>query len=456
MVSAETITAESTARDRVSLKVTVYNDNLALIEDTRKVKLPSGDGWIRFMDVASHIIPASVYARSINSPDEFRILEQQYDYDLISEDRLLDKYIGKRIKIVKFNDYQDRKEVIDATLLSNNKGPIYKISNKIYLGHPGYKVLPRIPGGIVLTPTLTWLYSNMSNEAHNLKVSYLTGNIGWKADYVLTLSEKEASSELICWVTLDNRSGVAYKNAALKLVAGKVHRVKEERVSGRAYGMMGADSVKFGQFKQKSLGEYHIYDLKRETTIGDKQTKQISLLKAGGIDIEKELITRGSRRHFVQRYRGHKSKQAVNVYIKFKNSEANNLGRPLPAGVMRLYKKDDDESLLFIGEDRIGHTPKNEEIKLNIGEAFDVVARRVQTDYHKISTKIHVSEWEITVKNRKNEDVTVGIIESFYENWEIVNKSHPYEEIDAFTIRFDVNIPKDQEVKVRYRVKVGL
>ncbi len=455
-VSAEKITAEINAGDRVSLKVTVYNDNLGLIEDTRKVKLPSGNGWIRFMDVASHIIPASVYAKSLNFPDEFTVLEQQYEYDLISEDRLLDKYIGKRIKIVKFNDYQDRKEVIDATLLSNSQGPIYKISNKIYLGYPGYKVLPRIPEDIVLQPTLTWFYTNNSTETHNLKVTYLTNNISWKADYVVIINKEDTSSDITGWVTLDNKSGVAFKNAALKLVAGQVHRVEEERTPGRAYGIMEADSARHTQFKEKGLGEYHVYDLKREVTIKDKQTKQVGLLEATGIDIQKELITRGVKRYFMQRYRGRESKQPVNVYIKFRNSEANNLGLPLPAGVMRLYEKDDDESLLFIGEDRIGHTPKNEEIKLKIGEAFDVVVSRVQTDYHKISTKVHASEWEITVKNRKDKDVTVGIIESFYDNWEIVSKSHPYEEIDAFTIRFDVIIPKDKEVKVKYRVKIGL
>jgi hypothetical protein len=455
-VTAEKITTESTHNDRVSLKVTIYNDNFGLIKDTRKVKLPSGEGWIRFYDIAAHIIPPSIYARSINYPDEFTVLEQHYEYDLINEDVLLDKYVGKKIKIINFNEFQDRKEVVEAILLSNNQGQIYKIKDEIYLGHPGYKILPELPEDLIAKPTLTWLYSNKNPEPHQLQVSYLTNNINWKADYILLINEEGSSADLSGWVSLDNQSGATYKDTALKLVAGKVHLVKEKAI-GRAYEMMRAEIAATPQFEEKALGEYYVYDLKRKTTIKDKHTKQVNLVEAGGIEIRKELITRAVKRFFIQRARNRELTQPVNVYIKFQNSTKNNLGIPLPAGIMRTYKEDADGSRQFVGEDKIDHTPQNEEIKLVIGEAFDVLAQRIQTDYHKISSRRHASEWEVKVKNHKEKEVTVTIEEPLrFDSWKIIDSSHPYEKIDAFTIKFKVKISKNKVAKVKYRVEVGL
>lgn len=209
-------------------------------------------------------------------------------------------------------------------------------------------------------------------------------------------------------------------------------------------------------FEESAYFEYHLYDLKRKTTIKNKETKQISLLEALGVGTEKELLVYGTRSYFTRPYTEEIPKQPVNVYIKFKNSEDDNPGVPLPAGIMRLYKKDHEGSLQFIGEDRIEHTPKDEEIKLRVGEAFDVVAEKIQTDYRKITTRLHESEWEITLRNHKETDITVGIVELLSGNWQIISSSYPYEKVDASTIRFDVNVPKDQEISVNYRVRVGL
>lgn len=453
---AENITTVSTSNDRVSLKVTVYNDNFALIKDTRKVKFPSGEGWIRLYDIAAHIIPSSIYARSVNHPDKLNILEQQYESNLINEDVLLDKYVGKKIKIINFNEYQDRKDVVEAILLSNNQGQIYQIKDEIYLDYPGYKVLPELPGDLFAKPTLTWLYGNKSPDPHQLQVSYLTNNINWKADYILLVNEEGSSAELSGWVSLENNSGVTYKDTSLKLVAGNVHTVKEKAV-GRTFEMVRAGTAASPQFEEKALGEYHVYDLKRKTTIKDKDTKQVNLVGASGIEIKKELITRSTNRFFIRQARDRELTQPVNVYINFQNTAENNLGFPLPAGTIRTYKEDDDGSREFIGEDRIEHTPPNEEIKLAIGEAFDVVAQRIQIDYHKISTRRHASEWEIRVRNRKKKEITVAIEEPLpFNTWKITDSSHPYEKVDAFTIRFKVKIPSDKEVKVKYRVEVGI
>ena len=451
--------AKSTLADQEAVEVTVYNNNLGLIKDTRKINLPAGEGELRFMDVASFIMPVTVHVKSINAPDDFAVLEQNYEYDLMNEEKLLDKYVGKKIKLTTWNQFQDRKETVDALLLSNNQGQIYKINDEIYLGYPGTRILPAIPDNLIAEPTLTWMYNNTGKSPHQLEVSYLTNNISWKADYVLVLDQDDVQGDLSGWVTIDNKSGAIYKNAGLKLVAGEVNRVDEGMYlnkSMRARESMAMAGAAADQFQEQGFFEYHIYDLQRKTTIKDNETKQISLLEAKKFKIKKELLVYGQQYYYTSRYNDRDLKQAVNVYVVFKNSQENHLGMPLPAGVMRLYKEDQGKKLQFIGEDKIQHTPKDEEVRLKIGEAFDVAAERRQTDFKQLTTQMYETEWEVTLRNHKKEDITVGIIEPLYGNWTIISNSHPFSKKDAFTIRFDVNVPKDQEVKVQYRVRVGL
>ena len=447
--------SKSTVDDQIGVEVAVYNNNIGLIKDTRKIILPSGEGELRFMGVASQIMPVTVHVESLNYPKDFYVVEQNYEYDLINADKLLDKYVGKKVKIIVWNEYQDRKETVEAILLSNNNGQIYKINNEIFVGHPGIKVLPEIPEDLIAKPTLTWLYDNNAAKEHNLEVSYLTNNISWKADYVVVLNKDDTSANISGWVTLDNKSGATYRNASLKLIAGDVHRVTEV-FRDKPVMMRHMEGRAAPQFEEKPFFEYHMYDLQRKTTIKDKQTKQVSLLEAAGTKIQKEFIVEGSQSIFTRQYRSNNPRQPVNVYIKFVNTEDNNLGIPIPEGIMRLYKTDDKGSLLFIGEDRVDHTPVDEEISLKIGGAFDVVAERLQTDYKQITTRLHESEWEITLKNHKKEDVMVSIIEPLFGNWSVIDNSHSYTKKDAFTIKFDVKVPKDDEVKVKYRLRVGL
>ena len=446
---------KSDAADQVEVKVTVYNNNLGLIKDIREINLPVGQGELRFMDVASHIMPATVHAKSLDAPDEFAVLEQNYEYDLMNEKKLLDKYVGKKLKIVDWNRQQDRRETVEAILLSNNDGQVYRIGDEIYLGYPGYKVLPQLPEDLIAKPTLTWLYENNRKKPQKLEVSYLTDQISWRADYVLVLNEKDTAADLSGWVTLDNKSGAAYRDAQLKLVAGKVNRVEDEYKKAK-FVLEEIVVTKSEAFEEKEFFEYHIYDLQRKTTIKDQQTKQVSLLAADGIEIKKELLTYGIQGYFNRKYSGQDLKNPVKVYIEFINAKNNRLGMPFPAGIMRLYKKDDDASLQFIGEDNISHTPKDEKVRLSIGEAFDVVAERIQTDYRQITSHLHESEWEISLRNRKEENITVGVIEPLFGNWEMIRNSHPYQKEDAFTLRFNVEVPKGKEVKINYRIRVGL
>jgi hypothetical protein len=448
--AAETI--KTTDADQEGVEVTVYNNNLALIKDTRTITLPRGFGELRFMDVASHIMPVTVRARSLNYPDGFQVLEQNYEYDLMNANKLLDKYVGKDIKLINWNADKNRYKETHATLISNNQGQIYKIDDEIYLGHPGFRVLPEIPEELIAKPTLTWLYENTSILPHTLEVSYLTTNIGWKADYVVVLDRADKNGGISGWVSLDNRSGATYKDAQLKLIAGEVNLAPRAPVYKRKAIYEMADSAM--QFTEKGFFEYHIYDLPRKTTIKDKQTKQIKLLETEDVKFNKEFLVKGQQHFFTGYYRLPDSKVPVEVFINFENSKKNKLGMPLPMGIMRLYKEDSEGSLQFIGEDRIEHTPKDELVQLKVGKAFDIVAKRVQTDYKLLSSNLYESTWKITLTNHKDEEVTVGIIEPLSNDWRVMEKSHAYEKVDAFTIRFDVDVPKDKEIIVTYKVRI--
>lgn len=455
-IAANTV-GKTTVEDQSNVEVTVYNQNLGLVKDVRTVELAEGEGELLFMDVAAHIKPATVRARSVNAPDAFTVLEQNYEYDLINRNKLLDKYVGKTVKIIDWNKYKDRKETVEATLLSNNQGQIYRIGDEIYLGHPGIPVLPKLPENLIAKPTLTWLYRNSSKEPQKLEVSYLTNNIGWKADYVVALDAEDKKAGISGWVTIDNKSGAEYTNARLRLIAGDVGTVEQPEVFAEAAKLRAPRArMDADRFEEKAFFEYHLYDLQRRTTIKNNQTKQLSLLEANDVSVDKELLVYGVKTWFVRQYRPKQPKLPVSVYVKFKNAKENNLGMPLPAGVMRLYKADSDGALQFIGEDKIEHTPKDEEVKLKIGEAFDVVAERKQTDFRQLATNLYESEWEIKIRNHKDEAVTVGIIEPLFGNWRVVEKSMPYEKLDAFTIKFNVDVPKDGESVVTYRIRVGL
>jgi hypothetical protein len=287
----------------------------------------------------------------------------------------------------------------------------------------------------------------------------MTNGINWKADYVLLVNKDDTMGDLSGWVTLTNQSGATYKDARLKLVAGKVNVVSSR--NEQFDKMSRSDSLAMAaapmQFQEQGLFEYHLYDLQRKTTIKENQSKQISLLEARGIAINKELIVQGQGTWWYSSFvNPSQTKSPVNVFIKLKNSEANHLGMPIPAGIVRLYKEDNSGSLQFIGEDNVDHTPKDEEIKLKVGEAFDVVVDRRQTSFQQIVSNVYESEWEIIIRNHKKEDIVVAVIEPVagFSNWEVLTSSHPYQKVDAFTFKFLIPVVKDGETKLTYKVRV--
>jgi len=442
--------------DQTGVAVTIYNVNLGLVKDLRNIKLPKGTGELRFMDVASQIIPASVHIKSLINPHSLQVLEQNYEYDLLNPQKLLDKYVGKEVKLYYKNIYTEREEIVTATLLSNSGGPIYKIGDEITFNHPGRIIFPKVPENLISKPTLVWLIENNLPSAQKVEASYLTDGINWRADYVVTLNDKDDKADLSGWVTIDNKSGTTYKNATLKLVAGDVHRVKDEReYKDKMLRVAKAEAIPAApQFKEEEFFEYHIYTLQRTATIKDNQTKQISLVSADTIPVKKELLFYGARYYYYNRYGDAMSKQKVGVFIEIANKKEHNLGIPLPKGIVRVYKYDHEGSLQFVGEDSIDHTPKDEKVRVKLGDAFDVVGSRKQTDWKKIAYDTYEASFEISLRNHKKEDVTVKVVEPIPGDWTMLSSSHEHKKTEAFTAEFNIPVPKDKEVKLTYRVRM--
>jgi hypothetical protein len=449
-------TASSTLDDQTGVALTIYNVNLGLVKDQRQIKLNKGVGDLRFMDVAAQIIPASVHIKSLVNPGTLQVLEQNYEYDLLNPQKLLDKYVGKEVKLYTKNPYTEREEVVTATLLANNGQPIFKIGNEITFGHPGRIIFPGVPEDLNANPTLVWMLENTLPSTQNIEASYLTNGINWRSDYVITLNDKDDRADLSGWVTLDNHSGTTYRNATLKLVAGDVNRVKDEQESVDKMKREVVMEAKAAapQFKEDSFFEYHIYTLDRPATVKDNQTKQISLVAANGIPVKKEFIFRGDPYYYYGQYGEIASNQKVGVFVEMDNRKENNLGMPLPKGTVRVYKADKEGSLQFVGEDSIDHTPEKEKIKIKLGDAFDVKGGRKMTDWKKLMFNRYEAAYEISLRNHKKEDVVVKVVEPIPGDWTMVESSHDYKKTEAFTAEFNVPVPADKEVKLTYRVRM--
>jgi len=444
--------------DQTDLNVTVYNSNIALVRDVRNLNLPGGTFRLKFMDIAATVNPATVHFRSLTDPDKLGVIEQNYEYDLLEPAKLLHKYVGKEITLVR--SYQDngttKHEEIKATLLSDNNGQVWKIGNDIVTG--GYAEsyrFPDIPANLYDRPTLLMSLENSGSRKQQIEASYLAGNLSWNSDYVLTIARDDKVADLDGWVTLVNNSGTAFHNARLQLVAGDLNRLP---ANGRADLMelrtkaMAAPAAP--QFQQENFSEYHLYTLGRRTSVEDKETKQISLLQGSGVPVEKIFVVNGQNYYYHNRQNpGSPIKDAVMVYYKFKNDEKAGLGIPIPAGNVRVYQKDSKGGILFVGEDRIDHTPKDENISVHIGNAFDVVSERKQTDYKSIGTNTWEMEFEITLRNHKDTPITVQVNEPVGGDWEMLNSSYKYTKTSAWAAQFNVPVDKNGTSVLRYRIR---
>ncbi len=444
----------STSEDRTETSITIYNSNLGLVKEVRKLKLPVGTVELKFMDVASQIRPETVHIVSVDDPESLAVLEQNYEYDLLNPQKLLDKYVDKFIKIVKVNPESGEETVLDAKVLSTNGGAILQMGDEITYNIPGRMIFPEIPKNLIAKPTLVWLLNNAISK-QTIETSYLTYGMTWKADYIAVVNKDDTRANIKGWVTLDNTSGAGYEDAKLKLVAGDVNRAEPEY---DGY-MMGAKSEMLRAapapaMQEEAFFEYHLYTLDRLTTVKNNQKKQVSLLESSDVKIDKKLIYWGSEYYYRNQYGEPISNQKIGVYLDIPNKEEYNMGMPLPKGIVRVYKEDSSGSLQFIGEDNIDHTPKDETIRIKMGDAFDVVGERKQTDYKIISHNVYETEWEVQIRNHKEEPVTVEIIEPIPADWKILTSTHEYEKVEAHTLKFTVTVPADGKDTVKYRVKV--
>ena len=442
----------STLKDQKDVAVTIYNSNVGLVKDTRIIEFKPGIHELKFMDVAAKIDPTTVHIKSLINGSSLNVLEQNYEYDLLSPQKLLEKFVGQKVQLATINPETKKEEIVEATLLSTQGGNIFQIGDKIHIGHYGRVLLSKIPENLIPQPTLVWMLENKLSKPQKLEASYLTSGINWKADYVAVLNKLDTMTDLTGWVTIDNRSGATYQNALLKLVAGDIHRVQGEMRMDYAKPMAAAKEAS-PQFKEESFFEYHLYTLDRRTTVKDNQTKQMTLLDANQVPLKKLFIFAGSSQYYYYQMNQGSNKQKIGVFLELENTKKNNLGIPLPKGTIRVYKEDKDGSLQFVGEDRIDHTPKDEKFKIKIGEAFDVVGERVQTDYKRLGSNLFEVAFEVSLRNHKKEDIKVLVEEPIPGDWEMLSNTHPFEKLSAHLIRFDVPVTKDKEVKVKYRIR---
>jgi len=445
---------DSTAADREKVAVTVYNVNLALVRETRRLNLPAGGtGKLRFMDVPAQINPRTVHLESLTAPGDLSVIEQNYEYDLISPQKLMEKYVGRDVEIVEqAPDLSTR--TVRAKLLSMNGGPVYQVEDRILLNQGGKVSLPSLPADLVARPTLVWTLAAAKSGKHEIEASYLTDGMNWSADYVALVSTDDKTTGWNGWVTIDNHSGATFEDATLKLVAGDVRRVTAPMNQAYDRMEMSAKAAGAPQFQEEGFFEYHLYTLERPSTIKDNQTKQIALLEGSNIPVTKRLLLTGQPYWYRGQFGTLTQNEKVSVTLELTNSQKDGLGMPLPKGTVRVYKKDASGAAQFVGEDSIDHTPKDETIRLKVGDAFDVVADRTQTDYRVLSPHEIESAYEVSLRNRKEEDVTVTVREPVGGDWKLLSSSIPGTKKDAGTLEFQVPVPKGAEVKLSYRVRV--
>jgi hypothetical protein len=449
----------TTLSDQTDLNVTVYNSNIALIRDVRQLTVPTGTFRLKFEDIAATVNPATVHFRSLTDPEKLSVIEQNYEYDLLEPAKLLHKYVGKEVTLVRayMDNGTTKHEEVKATLLADNNGPVWKIGNDIVTGiyGEGYR-FPEVPANLFDRPTLLMSLDNSGSRKHQIEASYLASNLAWNADYVLTVAREDKAADLDGWVTLSNNSGTAFHNARLQLVAGDLNRLPQGNMQARdETRVMKSMAAAPAQFQQENFSEYHLYTLGRRTSVEDKETKQISLLQGSGVPVEKLFVVNGQSFYY-HNYQnpGSPQKDPVMVFYKFKNEEKAGLGMPLPAGNVRVYQKDSKGGILFIGEDHIDHTPKDESITVHIGNAFDIIAEHKQTDFKKIATNVYEMEFEITLRNHKDSAITVQVNEPIGGTWEMVSSTYKFNKTAAFAAQFQVPVDKNATAVLKYRVHV--
>jgi hypothetical protein len=469
------------ASERKTVDLTVYNAGMSLVREERTIGLGKGNNRVQVPDIPATIDPTSLHFSSLTDPAGVRVLEQNYQYDLVNQSKLLEKYLGKQVEFLRFDEEKKKEYAVSGRILAvggnpeqygsqggaSNAGLVAEIGGKIELNPAGRLSLPSLPEGLILKPQLEWLLASAKDGEQRAEISYLANAISWSCDYVALLNKNDDKLDLTGWVTLVNNSGTGFKDAGLKLVAGDVNIVQEQSYDNAPQArMVKMAAAAPPQFQQKELFEYKIYSLQRRTDVSNNESKQIELVSAHDATARKLLIYDGMDqgwRYWTNNvnYRsqgnfGEQSNTKVGVYVAFRNDAKSGLGMPLPKGKVRMYKKDDDGKEQFVGEDQLDHTAKDEEVRLYMGNAFDVVGARAQSDFKSLSSGRVVEETiEIKVRNHKKDAVDVMVYEHpwRWSQWEIVKTGTPFEKVDQSTLRFPVKIAPDKEKVFSYTIR---
>lgn len=449
-------------------EVTVYNQGFGFIKEVRQFNLRQGPQQVTVENVASLIEPNSVSIRSLTDAGSFEVLEQNYQFDLISPLAILNKAVGSNVRFIRVLP-NGAKETLSGTLISSptavvggqdggqtfNGMVIRTDDGRIVLNPTGEIEVSSLPAGLISKPTLLWEIDAARAGANNVELSYLTQGMSWKSDYVLTL-DGLGTADFRGWVTMTNNSGATFEGAKLKLLAGDVQRAQPPRAAGRGGVEMMAESRMDKGFQEEGLFEYHLYTLQRPTTLRNKEMKQISLLEGHGLKVTKKLIL-DSMMGFGTYY---PSEGAVGtgtikpqVRVEFKNSVEDGLGMPLPMGSVKVYQRDKSGSVQMLGEDNIEHTPKDESVSLVVGRSFDVVGERKRTNFQRLSSNAFRETFEIEVRNRKDTSETVHLLERHYGDWRVSEKNAEFIKLDSNTMQFVLLLKAGESKKVIYTVE---
>jgi hypothetical protein len=446
----------STSADQTRINLTIYNGGMSLVHDRRHVALVSGQNDIAWRDVSGNMDATSAILDDVTTPGATEVVEQNFDFDLLKPSALLDKYVGHQVTVVHHNPAAGQPARETATVLSDTDDVVLKYADRIETGlYDSQIIYPSIPENLRDRPTLVLDLASKRSGTRDLDLSYLTGGLGWSANYVGVVSADEKSMHVGGLVTLTNATGTTYPNARLQLVAGNVNVAAPSPVVMRSIARVTADEYVPRPPEQENFFEYHLYTFDRPTTVANAQTKQISLLSASDVPIKKTLELRGSDSYYFNQNADLGAKLKVGVYITFRN-KGGDLGIPLPGGVFRLYKNDSKGMSQFLGSDTIDHTPRDQDVRLHLGDSFDVTANKKQTDFRIIGGCTYESSYRVAISNAKDDAQDVLVVEPIPGEWSIPRENFPHEKTSSTTATWHLNVPSRQTVTLDYTAHVSL
>jgi hypothetical protein len=447
------------------VSLTIYNQGTALVQDRRVFELQSGDNVVSFTDVASGIYPSSVSFNSLTDPLGTFVLEQNYVFDLVDSSALLARYLDQQIILTLDDGTQFSGQLLSGrngeVILRDANGQISVVS----LSKVRDIQFPALPDGLITRPTLRWIVQSAQTGPQNIELTYLTGGLNWAADYVLLLNDDSNALNLNGWVTLTNATGATYTDAQVKLIAGDVNRLPEGQAvyaDGLVDQVAAPAAARQEQAEQRQFNQYQLYELTRRVTVANNETKQVQFVSGSNIPATSFFVYRGSTPYYNYGYAltdqayGTSGITDVQSWVEFSTAEDSGLGRDLPAGNVRVYQEDVDGSALLIGENRIDHTPKGEMVQLFLGNAFSLVGERIQTDFRLVSNNVLQETYEIRLRNRKDDEaVEIRVPETLFRwsNWQILNSSTTYTQIDSNNIEFRVTVAPQSETIITYTVQ---